>query len=63
MKQDFTENDDSKKSKKFYSFIKAKRSDIVGVSLLVDLEDVTYISDKKTLRTINLQVHFHMKMV
>ena len=40
MKQNFTENHDSKMNKKFYSFIIAKRSDIVGFSPLVDSEYV-----------------------
>ena len=43
MKQNFTENDDSKKKKKFHSFTKAKRSDILGVSPLVQSEGVTQI--------------------
>ena len=47
VKQNFTENDDSKKTKKLYSFIKAKRSDIVGVSPLVDSEGVTHINEMK----------------
>ena len=47
MKQNFIENDDSKKNKKFYSFIKTKRYDIVGVSPLVDSEGVTHINDNK----------------
>ena len=45
VKRNFTENDDDKNSKKFYSFIKAKRSDIVGVSPLIDSDGVTQCDD------------------
>ena len=54
MKQNFIENNDSKKNKKFYSFIKAKRSDIGGVSRVVDSEGVTYINDKKLSELLKL---------
>ena len=54
VKQNFIENNDSKKNKKFYSFIKAKRSDIGGVSRVVDSEGVTYINDKKLSELLKL---------
>ena len=55
VKQNFTENDGSKKNKKFYSFIKAKRSDILGVSPLVD-SGVTRINDKKLSELLSDQL-------
>ena len=47
----------SKKNKKFYSFIKhkAKESDIVGASPLLDSEGVTHISDNKLSKLLSDQ--------
>ena len=47
IKQNFCDNPNKENNKKFYSFIKAKRSDTIGVSPLVDPTGVTQIDDKK----------------
>ena len=47
MKQNFIENNGSKKNKKFYSFIKAERSGIMGIFPILHSESVIYVNDKK----------------
>ena len=55
IKQNFTECDDYGSNKKFFSFIKSKRSDIVGVPPLKDADGITHVKDKEIWELLSMQ--------
>ena len=48
-------NDDGRKNKKLFTYIKSKRNDVIGVSPLVDSNNVTQIDDEKIAEILNNQ--------